>query len=133
MIKIMLDTNICIYILKQQPASVIDYFEHYQIGELAVSAIAYGELIYGAYKSARKIENLAKIEILMNTLKILSVDEDVVHHYGVIRQAMEVKGVVIGANDFWIAAHALSMQVPLATNNTKEFIKVPGLELVNWV
>ncbi len=133
MIKLMLDTNICIYILKQQPASVLQALKRYKIGELAVSSIVHGELVYGAYKSTKSLENLSKIESLMDALEVLTIDEEVVHHYGKIRTLLEQKGQVIGSNDFWIAAHALALQVPLVTNNSKEFIKVPELEVINWV
>ncbi len=133
MIKLMLDANICIYILKQQPRSILEHLEDYAVGELAVSMVVHGELVYGAYKSAKKMKNLANIESLMNTLTILPVDENVVHYYGEIRAELERRGQMIGSNDFWTAAHALSLQLPLATNNTREFIKVPNLEVVNWI
>lgn len=133
MIRLMLDTNICIYILKQQPVSVLRELKKYKMGEIGISMVVYGELVYGAYKSSKKLANLSKIEALVDTLEVLAINEAVIHHYAEIRTSLEQKGRVIGAHDFWIAAHALALDVPLITNNTKEFVKVPGLELLNWV
>jgi len=132
-IKLMLDTNICIYILKQRPDSVLKALQRYKIGDIGVSMIVYGELVYGAYKSLKKIENLAAIEMLMDMLELMPVNEEVIHHYATVRSELAKQGQIIGANDLWIAAHALSLDIPLVINNAKEFCKVPNLECLNWV
>lgn len=132
MIKVMLDTNICIYILKEQSPAILEHLEEYQAGEIAISFVVYAELIYGVHKSSRKMDNLEKVETLVGGVSILPLDQEVAYHYGLLRSELEAKGNLIGPNDLFIAAHALTLRLPLATNNIKEFSRVPGLSVLDW-
>jgi tRNA(fMet)-specific endonuclease VapC len=129
----LLDTNICIYIAKQKPAKVLRRFEKMAVGDIAMSAITYGELLYGAEKShhAKKVKTLLKE--LVGIIPSLSLTSDVGEHYGNIRSVLEKQGQPIGNNDLWIAAHARALGVVLVTNNVKEFVRVPHLKVENWV
>lgn len=129
----MLDTNICIYIIKQKPVSVLQRFNQLAVGSVAMSLVTYGELEYGALKSNHSNKALAVLEELANYIPVLSIEGDVAKHYGDIRACLEAKGRPIGNNDLWIAAHARSLGHTLVSNNIKEFERVENLELENWV
>ena len=128
----MLDTDICIYIIKKKPASALEYFRRLQPGELAMSAITFAELMNGAKKSRRVEENTAKLNELAELLEIRSFDKNAAIAYGNVRSDLESKGMVIGGNDLLIAAHALSLNLTLVTNNEREFGRVKGLKIENW-
>jgi tRNA(fMet)-specific endonuclease VapC len=132
-LKYLLDTNICIYIAKQKPINVLKRFETIAVGDVAMSTITYGELLYGANKSAQSQKSLAKLESLSHFIPPLPLSTDVASHYGKIRSQLESKGTPIGNNDLWIAAHALALDVVLVTNNQREFQRVNGLMVENWV
>ena len=129
----MLDTNICIYIIKNRPLSVMEKFRQYDIGDISLSSITVSELYYGAYKSAYIEKNLLALEHFLQPFNIVEYDLKASIHYGQIRAALEKKGKVIGGLDMQIAAHAVSLDMTLVTNNTKEFIRVQDLILDNWV
>ncbi len=129
----MLDTNICIYIIKEKPLSVIEHFKKYEIGDIGISSIVYAELLHGVYKSQKINQNLTNLHNFIAALQIKEFDRNAAVEYGRIRADLEKKGKVIGANDLLIAAHAKALNVPLATNNTKEFERVEDLVLFNWV
>jgi len=129
----MLDTNICIYIIKNRPQSVREKFQEFSIGELVISTITVSELIYGAYKSQFVEKNLKAIEGFLMPFDIVDYDYNASIQYGKIRADLEKKGQVIGNMDMQIAGHALSLGLTLITNNTKEFNRVLGLRLDNWV
>ena len=131
--KVMLDTNICIYIIKQKPISVLKEFKKYQVKEIGISTIVYAELLNGVYKSERIEQNLTALSNFISPLEIVDYDEKAAVEYGLLRSFLEKNGKVIGANDMLIAAHAKSLSLPLATNNIKEFNRIEGLELFNWV
>jgi tRNA(fMet)-specific endonuclease VapC len=128
----MLDTNICIYIAKQQPPEVKARFEGLKPGQLVLSAITYGELYYGACKSSQRAKALAQLEELVQDIPVENLDAKVARAYGKIRAALEENGRVIGNNDLWIGAHALALEVTLATNNEREFNRIAGLSVENW-
>lgn len=130
--KYLLDTNICIYIAKNRPLIVRRRLESCQPGELAMSVITCGELRYGAEKSSRKSEAIKTIDQLMYSIVVLDIDETVTHHYGIIRADLERRGLVIGSNDLWIAAHAQAMGLTLVTNNMREFSRIDCLSVENW-
>ena len=117
----LLDTNICIYIAKQKPLSVLHKFEQLVIGQVAMSTITYGELLYGAQKSHHPHVAMRALNELTGLIPALPIPTDSAKHYGEIRKALEKKGTPIGNNDLWIAAHALSLGITLITNNVKEF------------
>lgn len=131
-LKYLLDTNICIYIAKEKPLNVLKRFESISVGELAMSTITYGELLYGANKSQRQRKAIEKLSALASLIPPLPIPTDAAEHYGKIRSLLEKKGKPIGNNDLWIAAHALSTNVILVTNNQKEFARVPTLRIENW-
>ncbi|WP_150464770.1 type II toxin-antitoxin system tRNA(fMet)-specific endonuclease VapC [Francisella sp. XLW-1] len=131
--KVMLDTNICIYILKEQPKSVLEHFKKYEMGDICISSIVYAELLHGAFKSKWINQNLTNIHNFVAALQIVDFNRLAAVEYGKIRSDLEKAGKIIGANDLLIAAHAKSLNVPLATNNIKEFQRVEDLVLLNWV
>jgi tRNA(fMet)-specific endonuclease VapC len=131
--KLMLDTNICIYIIKQQPAAVLKRFLEYQIGDICISSITLAELRYGVAKSTHQEKNAKALDEFIVPLEIVSFDEAAAHVYGEIRAALEKVGMPIGAMDMLIAAHALSLGIPLVTNNIREFARIPALNTVDWV
>ncbi len=129
----MLDTNICIYIIKNRPKSVKEKFREYEIGELCISTITVSELMYGAFKSEQTEKNLKAIESFLMPFDIVDYDFIASVEYGKIRANLEKKGQIIGNMDMQIAGHALALDMVLVTNNTKEFERVEGLGLDNWV
>ncbi|OGO90233.1 MAG: plasmid maintenance protein [Coxiella sp. RIFCSPHIGHO2_12_FULL_44_14] len=128
----LLDTNMCIYIIKEKPNSVLVRFKKISIGETAMSTITYGELLYGAHKSQYRDKAIQKLEELVHFIPSLPLPADVADYYGKIRSLLEKKGTPIGNNDLWIAAHALCLDVTLVRNNEKEFRRIAGLKLENW-
>ena len=128
----MLDTDICIYIIKQKPAGVLKRLESLQPGQLAMSAITFAELMNGAKKSQHVKANLQKLNALGELLDIRPFDKQAAVSYGDVRSGLEKRGETTGGNDLLIAAHALSLGWTLVTNNEREFSRVKGLKLVNW-
>ena len=129
----LLDTNICIYIAKHNPASVRARFAQHNANELVLSVITYGELCFGIAKSQAPAKAKSSIEQLTQAIEISALPASASEHYGAIRAALEKKGQVIGNNDLWIAAHARANGWVLVTNNEKEFKRVPNLRVENWV
>jgi len=132
-IQYLLDTNICIYIAKQKPISVLHKFQEIEIGSVGMSTVTYGELLYGAQKSHSTKKTLKILQELTSLIPPLPIPIDAANHYGEIRSKLEKKGRPIGNNDLWIAAHALAMDLVVVTNNVKEFSRVAKLQLENWV
>ena len=129
----MLDTDTCIYIKNRRPPHVLDRFSRLQSGEVVMSLITFGELLNGALKSNQANSALEKINQLAIILPVQNMSPDVAKHYASIRRSLEKRGTIIGANDLWIAAHAITLNLTLVTNNTKEFSRVDGLNIENWV
>ena len=129
----MLDTNICIYVIKQQPKSVIQRFTALSVGDLGISVITLAELEYGASKSNQPARNRAALEEFISPLEVAVFDRHAATAYGRIRSLLEKRGRPIGSMDLLIAAHALSLDVKLVTNNMDEFRRVPNLCVENWV
>jgi len=132
-VRYLLDTNICIYIAKRHPPEVLRHFEHLQVGDVVMSLITYGELQFGAEKSRISDQVYEKLERLAEMVPVLPLTGKVAKHYGWIRAKLEQAGTPIGANDLWIAAHARSEGLILVSNNIREFKRVSGLKLENWV
>lgn len=130
--RLMLDTNICIYLIKQHPPSVLERFAFYPVGDIGISAITLAELEYGVSKSSRPAKNREALEQFISPLEVADFDRQATAVYGKLRATLEKKGHSIGSMDLLIAAHALSLGVRLVTNNVKEFERVPGLRLENW-
>jgi tRNA(fMet)-specific endonuclease VapC len=130
--KLLLDTNICIYLIKKNPPLVRRRFDAYAAGTIGVSSITVAELEFGVQKSLYPSQNQEALEQFLLPLVILDFDHEAARSYGKIRALLENRGRVIGALDMLIAAHALSLNIPLATNNVREFSRVPGLKVINW-
>jgi len=130
--KVMLDTNICIYIIKQKPRSVLERFAAFPVGDLGISVITLAELEYGTSKSSEPDRNREALEQFVSPLEIAVFDRQATIVYGKIRALLEKRGRPIGSMDLLIAAHALSLNVRLVTNNMREFKRVPGLRVENW-
>jgi tRNA(fMet)-specific endonuclease VapC len=129
---ILLDTNICIHVINARPPAVLERFRQHRMGEIGVCSVVAAELAYGVAKSG-STRNRQALEMFLAPLVILPFDEAAVWVYGDLRAELERKGTPIGSLDTMIAAHALSQQSTLVTNNTREFARVPGLALENWV
>lgn len=132
-LRYLLDTNICIYIAKQRPPSVAKRFATLATGSVGMSLITFGELRYGAEKSHQRTQALDTLSRLVELIPVMPPDETVGERYGVVRACLDSAGTPIGNNDLWIAAHALSLDVTLVSNNLREFGRVPGLKIENWV
>jgi tRNA(fMet)-specific endonuclease VapC len=129
---LLLDTNICIYLIKRRPPSVLKRFNAFAAGSIAISSITVAELEFGVQKSQYPSQNRQALEHFLLPLMILDFDHEAARTYGKIRAWLEARGKTIGALDMLIAAHALSKGLPLATNNVREFSRVPGLKVINW-
>jgi tRNA(fMet)-specific endonuclease VapC len=130
--KCLLDTNMCIYLIKKKPPQVLERFNDYSVGEIGVSSITVAELGYGVEKSQHSAQNRRALGQFLIPLVIADFDEGAAEAYGRVRAALEAKGKPIGALDTLIAAHALSLEATLVTNDTREFSQVPDLGLANW-
>lgn len=131
MLKYMLDTNIVIYTIKNRPPAVRELFKQHD-GQMCISTITLGELIYGAEKSAQPEKNLEVIESMVARLDVLPFANQDAAHFGQVKAELAAKGTPIGPYDTMIAGHARSQGMILVTNNTKEFERVSGLRLENW-
>lgn len=128
----LLDTNICIYIIKRKPEQVLAKFKQLEPGDVCLSSISLAELDYGVHKSQHAYRNQIALKEFTMPLDILPFDEEAAMHYGKLRYDLEKQGQPIGSMDLLIAAHALSKQITLVSNNLKEFQKIPQLKLENW-
>lgn len=132
MLKFMLDTNIAIYVIKRRPMEVMELFNKHA-SQICISAISVAELLHGVEKSERPEQNLEVVEDFLSRLEVLDYNINAAAHYGDIRANLEKKGTPIGVNDLHIAAHARSDGMVLVTNNTREFERVEGLRIENWL
>jgi tRNA(fMet)-specific endonuclease VapC len=128
----MLDTNICIFVIRQKPPVVVQRFMQFAMDELCISTITLAELRYGADKSGNATKNHTALDSFLAPLAIVDFDPECAEHYGRIRSHLERLGRPIGPLDTMIAAHALRLRLPLITNNTREFARVSGLTLEDW-
>jgi tRNA(fMet)-specific endonuclease VapC len=128
----MLDTNICIYIAKHRPPQVKARFDRLKPGQLVMSVITFGELYFGACKSTQRSKALTQLGELVRDIPVENLDSTVAQAYGQIPAKLEEQGRMIGNNDLWIGAHALALDVTLATNNEREFKRIAGLSVENW-
>lgn len=131
--KVLLDTNICIYLIREKPPEVLRRFGEHTVGDIGLSSITVAELHFGAQKSQRPEGNLQALEQFLLPLTVLPFDQDAAAAYGRVRTVLERRGMPIGSLDTLIAAHALSLDLTLVTNNVREFKRVPDLKVENWV
>ena len=129
---ILLDTNICIHVINAKPPAVLERFRKYRLGEIGLCSVVAAELAYGVAQSG-SARNREALEMFLAPLIILPFDVAALWAYGDLRAELERKGTPIGALDTMIAAHALNQKSILITNNSREFARVPGLALENWI
>lgn len=132
MFKFMLDSTIVIYIIKRRPMAVLDQFNA-NTGRMVISSISLAELLHGVEKSTEPLRNLRVVEDFVSRLTVLDYDDKAALHYGAIRANLERKGTPIGINDLHISGHARSCGLILVTNNRREFDRVDGLIVENWL
>lgn len=132
MLRYMLDTNICIYVIKNYPPDLRERFNH-AAEQLCISSVTLGELHYGAEKSARRQQNLQAIEQFVARLEVLPFTAKAAAHYGQIRAELERAGAPCGPHDLQIGGHARSEGLVVVTNNLREFSRMSGLRVENWV
>lgn len=131
--KYMLDTNICIYIIKNKPDQVIKRFLQHDPQEICISAITYAELMHGVEKSRMPEQNRAALTLFLSPIVVCDFDSRAAEEYGKVRTDLEKKGTVIGNMDMLIAGHAKAKGITLVTNNMREFRQVGGLMIENWI
>ena len=131
--KYMLDTNIVIYVIKHKPESVLQKFQSLEPSDFCISSITLAEIEYGISKSSRPDRNRFAFDMFISGIDILSFADAAASEYGPIRAGLERKGTPIGPNDMLIAAHAKSLGFTIVTNNVREFERVEGLKVENWV
>lgn len=132
MIKFMLDTNIAIYVIKRKPKHLLAVFNRHA-GRMSISSITLAELLHGVEKSQQPERNLSQVEDFVSRLEILDYGVRAAAQYGDIRSDLERRGTPIGVNDLHIAAHARSEGLTLVTNNEREFERIDGLRIENWL
>ena len=128
----MLDTHICIYIIRVKPVKALKKLRSFDITDIVISAITHSELDYGVTKSSRRKKNQEALNNFLSPLEIVPYDDKAAAAYGQIRSDLEKKGAIVGAIDMLIGAHAQSIPVTLVTKNLREFKRIPGLRVENW-
>ena len=128
-----LDTNTCIYFLNGKYESIKRKILALPPGKIAIPCVVKAELLFGAFKSRKKRENLEKIEKFLEPFEITSFDDPTTYAYAEIRETVETKGNVVGPNDMMIAAIVKCHDGTLVTNNIREFERIRGLKLENWI
>ncbi len=131
--KYLLDTNICIYIIKRKPITVFERLSSLEIGEVGISSITLAELEFGVYKSMDPEKNSEALLQFLTPLEVVDFSFEAAVMYGKIRAELEKQGNPIGSMDYLIGAHALSLDLILVTNNNREFNRIKGLTIENWV
>jgi len=131
--KVMLDTNTCIAIIKRKPPQVLKRFNAYKVGEIGISWVTLAELEFGVAKSQYIEKNQVALDEFVLPLEIANFDRDVARIYGRVRAMLEKKGTPIGSLATMIGVHALAQGATLATNNSKEFSRIKGLTIVDWL
>ncbi len=132
MIKYMLDTDICSYIMRERPRHVLERFETLKMDQFCLSIVSYAEFIFGIQRSANPEKHQAVVDQFILHVDILPWGRTAAAHYGQIRADLEAQGNTIGNMDMMIAAHARSQDMILVTNNEKHFQRVSALTIENW-
>jgi len=130
--RFMLDTGISSYVMNRASANVLRRLEAVAVSDVCISAISRSELEYGVEVSPRHAKDQHALDIFLRHVQVLDYPADAALHYAQIRAFLKTNGIMIGANDLLIAAHARCLSLTLATNNTREFGRVPGLKIENW-
>ena len=132
MLRYMLDTDTCSYVMKGSEPGVIRRLTSVPVGEVCISVITQAELMYGVEVSPKREQDGARLEVLLRHMVVLDLVQTAALDYAEIRASLKKQGKMIGANDLLIAAHARSMGLTLVTNNVREFRRVPRLKVENW-
>ncbi len=130
--KYMLDTNICIYVIKHKPEEVFLRLQEVDPSDVCISSVTYAELVHGVEKSEAVDRNRVALSLLLANIEILSFGINAADEYGKLRADLEKKGTPIGSLDMMIAGHAISVDCTLVTNNVRGFSRVDGLKIDNW-
>jgi tRNA(fMet)-specific endonuclease VapC len=133
MLRFMLDTDMCSYIMKRSQESVLERLQSTLVGEVCVSVITRAELQYGVELSPKRVHDSAALAAFLPYVEVLDLSSDAALHYADIRADLKKRGAMIGANDLFIAAHARALGLTLVTNNTAEFGRVHALSIENWM
>ena len=131
--KVMLDTNTCIAIIRRKPPQALQRFKAYKVGDIGISWVTLAELEFGVAKSQHQEKNQAALDEFVLPLEVANFDRETARVYGRVRATLETKGTPIGSLDVMIGAHALSLGATLATSNTREFSRIKGLTVVDWL
>lgn len=129
----MLDTDTCAFILRRTSDTLLARIQAIPVAQQVMSVVTYAELQYGVQVSSKKKANLAAVDALARHVAVLAWPQEAAGHYAQIRAGLKKKGLMIGANDLLIAAHARSLGAVVVTNNTKDFTRVKGLRVENWM
>ena len=133
MIKYMLDTDICIFITRKSGATLLERIESVPLEQQCISVVTLAELLYGVQVSSKKKANQEVVDLFAQHIAVLEWTPDAAKHYAEIRADLKKKGQQLGSNDLLIAAHARSIGAVIVTNNIKDFGRVKGLKLENWM
>lgn len=133
MSQFMLDTDTCAFILRKTSPALLEKIQAVPLREQCMSVVTLAELLYGVQVSSKKRANREAVDLLVRHVKVLEWTNEAAEHYGEIRADLKKKGQLIGANDLMIAAHARSLSAVIVTNNVKDFGRVKGLTLENWM
>ena len=131
--KYMLDTNVCIHIMKNKPLSVMERFRQHESSDVCISSITYAELCHRIDKSRNREQNRLALSVFLAGIQIIPFDARAAIQFGSLCTRLELAGTPIGVMDTLIASHALSLGLAIVTNNTREFSRVPGLSVEDWV
>ena len=129
----MLDTDTCAFILRKTSQLLLDRIQTVPLHQQCMSVVTLAELLYGVQVSSKKKANREAVDLLVRHVRVLDWSPDAAEHYAVIRADLKKKGQQLGANDLMIAAHARSVDAVIVTNNVKDFCRVKGLALENWM
>ena len=133
MSKYMLDTDICIFITRKSEPSLLERIESVPLEQQCISVVTLAELLYGVQVSSKKKANQEVVDLFAQHIEVLDWTPDAAKHYAEIRADLKKKGQQLGSNDLLIAAHARSIGAVIVTNNVKDFGRVKGLKLENWM
>jgi tRNA(fMet)-specific endonuclease VapC len=130
--KLMLDTDTCIFLIKRKPAVVLERLLRCEVGDVGISSITLAELRFGVAKSKRREKNAQALDEFIVPLEVAPFDDKAALAYGDVRRDLEAAGTPIGAMDMLIAAHAVSLGITMVTHNTGEFGRISRMEVVDW-
>ena len=129
----MLDTDTCAFVLRRSSATLLERIQAVPLQQQVMSVVTLAELQYGVEVSAGKKADQAAVDLLLRHLTVKELTREAATHYAAIRADLRKKGQLIGGNDLWVAAHARSLGAAVVTNNVKDFGRVEGLEVENWM